>query len=253
MTTDLLDLSGRRALVTGASRGIGAAIARELALRGAHVWLNFSRDEPGALATLSAIEASGGHGALVRGNLVDPEAIRQVFDRIAADGGLDIFVHNAAIGSFKDSSKVRANQWDLTLSVNSRALLLGAQHALPLMQQRGGGHIVAVSSLGAGRVVPRYGAIGISKAALEATVRYLAVELAPAGVFVNAVSAGPIDTAALRLHPGREEMLKRAEQAPAGRRTPEDVARIVLFLCSPLAAGIVGQTILVDGGLSLTI
>jgi enoyl-[acyl-carrier protein] reductase III len=243
----------RRALVTGASRGIGAVIARMLAAYGAHVFLNYSRDEEGARGTLRAIEGEGGAGTLMQANLVNPEDIGSMFQRIGGTG-LDVLVHNAALGSFKPVIDVRPNQWDLTMSVTARALLLCARHAVPLMCARGGGQIVSVSSLGSSRVVPQYGAIGASKAALEALTRYLAVELAPAGIRVNAVSGGPIDTAVLTRHPGYDALMVRARQAPAGRLgRPEDLARVVLFLCSPLADWIVGQTIIADGGLSLQI
>jgi enoyl-[acyl-carrier protein] reductase III len=200
-----LDLGGRRAVITGASRGIGATLAR----------------------------------TLVRANVGHPDEIRQMFATVSTDGPLDILIHNAAIGSFKPTLDVRHNQWDLSMGVNARALLVCTQEAAPLMEAAGG-TILTVSSLGSSRVFPRYGAIGVSKAALESLVRYLAVELAPRRIRVNAVSAGLIDTAGA------------VERTPLGRLgTPEDVARVVLFLCSPLADWIVGQTIVADGGLGL--
>ncbi len=248
-----LDLSGRRALVTGASRGIGAAIAKLLAENGAHVHLGYREDERGAEATRRSIEETGGRATLAKGNLARPEEIRALVSAIGEEGPLDILVHNAALGSFKDVLDVRANQWDLTLAINARALLHLAQEARPLLEGRGSS-IVAVSSLGSTRVVPSYGAIGVSKAALEALVRSLAVELAPKGIRVNAVSAGLVDTASVRLHPDFDAL-----EASSLRRTPlgrlgaaEDVARAVLFLVSPLAAWVVGQTLVADGGLSLS-
>jgi enoyl-[acyl-carrier protein] reductase III len=244
------DFTGRRALVTGASRGIGAAIAGELAACGASVFVNYRQDREGAERVVRGIQDAGGTATPVQANMASTDDIRSLI-RVAASGGLDILVHNAAIGSFKHAMDVRANQWDLTLGVNARALLTCAQEALPHMGA--GGAIVAVSSLGSQRVVPAYGAIGVSKAALEALVRYLAVELVPRGIRVNAVSAGVVDTTALDHHPGRAELLEHAAaHAPAHRLgTPLDVARVVLFLCSPLAEWIVGQTVVADGGLSL--
>jgi enoyl-[acyl-carrier protein] reductase III len=246
----LIDLSGKHALVTGASRGIGAAIARELAGAGAHVWINYSRDEDGARSVKAQIEGRGGRAHLARANLVHADEIRSMMGGL--DAGLDILVHNAAIGSFKPTFDVRTNQWDLSIGVNARALLVCAQQAAPLMEGRDA-IIVAISSLGSIRVVPSYGAIGVSKAALEALVRYLAVDLAPRGIRVNAVSAGVVDTGGLQTHPHRDELVAHAARAaPAGRvGDPQDVARVVLFLCSPFAAWIVGQTIVADGGLSL--
>lgn len=248
-----LDLSGKRALVTGGSRGIGACICEHLASYGAHVFVGYGQNADGARRTADTIAAAGGAASVVRANLVRPEEIRAMFDEVAAGGGLDVFVHNAAIGSFKPVLGVRVNQWDLSMAVGARALLVGAQQAARLMPR--GGRIVSVSSLGSGRVIPSYGAIGVSKAALEALTRYLAVELAPHGITVNAVSAGPIDAPALGAHPDGDSLLAQAVgRTPAGRMgRPADVARIVVFLCSPLADWVVGQTITADGGLSLLV
>ena len=247
-----LGLAGRTAFVTGGSRGIGRAIARRLAAAGGFVFVGFSRDEAGAAETLAAIESAGGRGAAIQGNLANPDDVRALFDRIAAAGPLDLLVHNAALGSFKPLLDVRANQWDLTMAVTTRALLLCARLALPLMAGRRG-RIVAVSSLGSRRVVPSYGAIGVSKAALESLVGYLAAECAPHGVGVNAVSAGLVDTASVRQHPDFDRLAAHASaRSLTGRLVSADaVADAVLFLCSPLAAEIAGQTILVDGGMSL--
>ena len=247
-----LDLSGKQALVTGGSRGIGAAIAQRLARAGAHVFIAYREDDDSARLTLGAIEAAGGSATLLQANLVNPAEIQSMFDVVGAQGALDVLVHCAALGSFKPTLSVRANQWDLTIAVNTKALLLCAQHASPLLERRGG-KIVALSSMGGGRVVPSYGAIGVSKAAVESLVRYLGAELAPRGINVNAVAAGLIDTASIRRHPLHAEMEARTREViPAGRLgTPHDVASVVLFLCSPLADWIVGQTIVADGGAGL--
>jgi enoyl-[acyl-carrier protein] reductase III len=246
------DFSGKTAFVTGASRGIGRQIARQLSAAGAFVFIGFSRDETGAAQTLSDIAATGGRAALARANLADTNDVRAVFDQIALAGALDILVHNAALGSFKQLLEVRANQWDLTMSVTARALLLCAQLAVPLMAGRRG-RIVAVSSLGSRRVVPTYGAIGVAKAALESLTRYLAAECAPQGIGVNAVSAGLVDTASVRQHPDFDRIAALAVQrSPISRLVSANaVADAVLFLCSSRADDIVGQTLLVDGGMSL--
>ncbi len=141
------------------------------------------------------------------------------------------------------------------MNINARALLFAAQHAAPLMEKRGGGSIVSISSPGAGRVLPDYVVVGASKAALEALTRYLAVELAPQNIVVNAVAPGLIETEALQHFETLKEegIIARAVAAtPAGRLvTPEDVAGVVAFLCSPAAAMIRGQVIVVDGGYTL--
>lgn len=249
--TGPFDFSGQRALVTGGSRGIGAAIATRLAECRAHVTINYLHNEEAARATALEIERAGGSAAIVRANVADPAAIATLTAQAAADG-LDILIHNAALGSFKPLHRVRANQWDLTMNTNARALLLLAQGALPALEARRG-RIVSISSLGSGRVLPSYGAIGVSKAALESTTKYLAAELAPRGVRVNAVVGGLVDTDASRLHPDYEALSRRAAaQAPTGRLTSAgEIADAVLFLCSPLAAGIIGQMLVVDGGAGL--
>jgi enoyl-[acyl-carrier protein] reductase III len=246
------DLRGQRALVTGASRGIGAVIARRLAAAGAHVFVHYVRGEAGARGTVRAIEAAGGTAALAQANLADPDALAAMMAPIAA-GGLDVLIHNAAIGSFKPFHAVRANQWDLTMNVNARALLLCAQAALPALEARAG-RVVAISSLGGRRVVPHYGAIGVSKAALEAATRYLASELAPRGIRVNAIAAGLVETDSVKTHPACAALEAAARaRTPTGRLvTAAAIADAVLFLCGPHSSDIVGQTLVVDGGASLT-
>ncbi len=245
------DFRGQRALVTGGSRGIGAAIARRLAACGAHVTINYLHNEAAARETRNAIEAAGGSAEIAQANVIDPEAISALTSR-ASSAGLDILVHNAALGSFKPLHQVKANQWDLTMNVNARALLLLAQGSLAALEARRG-RIVSISSLGSVRVLPSYGAIGISKAALESTTRYLASELGPRGIRVNCVVGGLLETDASRLHPAFGALAKEAvARAPIGRLIDtSDIANAVLFLCSPLADAIVGQMIVVDGGVGL--
>ena len=245
------DFAGQRALVTGASRGIGAVLARRLAAAGAHVFINFARSEEAARGVAEAIERDGGAATLAPANLADPTALAKMMDPIAA-GGLDILVHNAAIGSFKPLHEVRANQWDLTMNVNARALLLCVQHAAAALAHARG-RVVAISSLGGSRVVPAYGAIGVSKAAIEAVTRYLALELAPRGVRINAIAAGLVDSPSIRRHPAYEQMAAGLlARTPAGRLLrAEEIADTVMFLCGPDSNAIVGQTLVVDGGGSL--
>jgi enoyl-[acyl-carrier protein] reductase III len=183
--------------------------------------------------------------------MIDPDAITELTSRTSS-AGLDILVHNAALGSFKPLHKVKANQWDLTMNVNARALLLLAQGSLAALEARRG-RVVSISSLGSIRVLPSYGAIGVSKAALESATRYLASELGPRGIRVNGVVGGLLDTEASRLHPEFGALAKEAvARTPIGRLIDtSDIANAVLFLCSPLSEAIVGQMIVVDGGSGL--
>ena len=248
-----LDFGGQRALVTGGSRGLGGVLSRRLAALGAHVFINYVRDDASARRTLGDIEAAGGSATLVKANLMHAADVDAMFGQIAAAGPLDILIHNAALGAFKKTIDVRTNQWDLSMSVNARALLWCAQRAVPLMSGRRG-RIVSISSLGSGRVFPSYGAIGVSKAALESLTRYLAADLVPQNINVNAVSAGLIEGTTIEGHPSHEALVAHARERLGGRpATPDDVASVVLFLCSSLADWIVGQTIVADGGFGLTV
>jgi enoyl-[acyl-carrier protein] reductase III len=245
MNAPFPDLSGRVAVVSGGTRGIGRAIALALAASGARLVLGYRSDAASAEETANACVALGAGVRTVAANLVHPDEARALVAQ--AGDRVDVLVHSAALGSFKPLLDVKPAQWDLTLAVNARAFLLLARAASERMPE--GGRLVALSSLGGSRIVPDYGAIGPSKAALEAVVRSLAVELGPHGILVNAVSAGLVPTESVRLHPRYEELASRARAASPLRRlaTPEDVASAVLLL----ASFVTGQTLVVDGGASL--
>lgn len=251
-------LRGKTVMVTGSGRGIGREIALNFARDGASVVVNFYRNRAPAEEVAQTIATMGGESIVVRANVGDPEDIRRLFaETAAAFGGLDYYIHNAASGYNRPVAEQHAKGWDWTMNINARSLLLAAQEATPLMQARGGGVIVALSSMGAWRVLPEYVTVGASKAAVESLVRYLAVELAGAGIRVNAVSPGLVQTDALDhfavfRDEERDVVGKMLRETPAGRLcTPQDVAAVVRFLCSPDAAMIRGQTITVDGGYAL--
>ena len=239
--------SGASVLVTGGSRGIGKAIALCFAALGAsRVAIGYLRSDAAAEQTAEELRALGAEPVLVRGNV----SSQRVLDEVAALGPLDVLVHNAATGVIRPALETEDKHWDWTLGANARALLALARVAAP--QMRPGASIVGISSLGSQRVLENYTLVGTSKAALEALVRYLAVELAPRGIRVNAVSAGVVDTGALEHFPNREAMLEMGAKNPVGRLvTPGDVADAVAFLCSEQAEMIRGQTLVVDGGYSL--
>lgn len=242
-----MSFSGAAVLVTGGSRGIGKAIALSFAGLGAsRVAIGYLRSDAAAEQTAEELRALGAEPVLVRGNV----SSQRVLDEVAALGPLDVLVHNAATGVIRPALETEDKHWDWTLGANARALLALARVAAPRM--RPGASIVGISSLGSQRVLENYTLVGTSKAALEALVRYLAVELAPHGIRVNAVSAGVVDTGALEHFPNREAMLEMGAKNPVGRLVrPEDVADAVAFLCSEQAEMIRGQTLVVDGGYSL--
>ena len=243
-----MSFDGKSVLVTGGSRGIGRETALRFAEEGAaKVAIGYLRNDRAAEETAEELRIRGAEPVLVRGNVASERVAREV----AELGALDVLVHNAATGVIRPALETEDKHWDWTLAANARALLSLTRAAAPAMSE--GSSIVAISSLGAQRVLENYVLVGTSKAALEAVVRYLGVELAPRGIRVNAVSGGVVETGALEHFPNREEMLQAGRQrTPAGRMVEaRDLADAVLFLASPRASMIVGQTLVVDGGFSL--
>jgi enoyl-[acyl-carrier protein] reductase III len=245
-------LGGQIALVTGASRGIGRAIALKLAAAGCDVAVNYVNSHDEADAVCAAVRAAGRRACAIQADVGKPESVTELFAELGHHWDhLDILVSNAASGVLKPTLEMTLKHWRWCLETNALALALLAQRAVPLMPA--GGRIVAMSSLGADRAMPGYGFVGASKAALESLVRTLAQELGPRGIRVNAVSAGVVDTDALRAFPERDVLLSTfAERAPAGKAlTVDDVAGAVYLLCLPEAAMITGHTLAVDGGFSI--
>ncbi len=248
---------GQVALVTGSGRGIGREIALTFARGGADIVINFFRNRAPAEETAAEIEALGRRALVVKANVGDPEDLKRLLaETDAVFGGLDILVCNAASGYNRPVTQQKVKGWDWTMNINARSALFAAQHAVPLMQKRGGGAIVNISSIGSFRTLPDYVVVGASKAALEALTRYLAVELASYNINVNAVSGGVVATDALKhFEIMRDGTLlpEVAARTPAGRNVePADIANVVAFLCTPAATMIRGQVIIVDGGYTLS-
>ena len=244
-------LAGRRAVVLGGSRGIGRAIALRLAAEGVHVMVNYARSAEAAERTAVECRALGVEADTVVGDVGDHDALAAVFERVRAWGGLDILVNNAARGLERPRAAIDQKPGHLhrTMDVNVFGAWQAIQYAAPLMEARGGGAVVNLLSPGAFHYMPDYSAVGVTKAALASLTMYLAVELAPRGIRVNAVSAGWVEGSEGE-HSYRAEISDRVRpHVPAGRNVqPDDIAAAVAWVASDEAPMLVGQTIHLDGG-----
>jgi enoyl-[acyl-carrier protein] reductase III len=258
MSNNNLIFKDKIVLVTGSGRGIGRTIALHFARNGADLVINFFRNRTTAQETLAAVQKLGSRALLVKANIGSFDGIDYLFNEVERYyGALDIFISNAASGYNRPALEQKPKGWEWTMNINARALLFSSQRCVPLMETRGGGSIVSISSPGSSRVLPDYIVVGASKAALESLTRYLAIELASKNIVVNAVSPGIVETQALQhfdVMQGKNYIDETIAKTPAGRLvTPEDIAQVVAFLCMPAASMIRGQTILVDGGYTLPI
>jgi NAD(P)-dependent dehydrogenase (short-subunit alcohol dehydrogenase family) len=252
--------TGRHALITGSSRGIGRGIALKLAAPGARVAVHYYQNEAAAADTLAQVRARGADGFLVRADVTQPEDLRRLFERVRDEfGGLDIFVSNARPelpAFYQPPLDLTLEQWDTAVDSQAKAFLLGARAAAGLL--RDGGRVVAVTYATGSRTggLQPWAAMGAAKAALEALVRYFAVALARRGITVNAVSPGWTEDSVLNTLPPPAQDLIRGWHArgwtPMGRLgTPADIGKVVALLCSEDAGWITGQLIYADGGASL--
>ncbi|MDP2307248.1 MAG: SDR family oxidoreductase [Pseudomonadota bacterium] len=232
-------------LITGGSRGIGAAIARILAAPGNRIVLNYLQNEAAAAAVAAEVIALGAEALIVQGDVRSEPDLKRLAEQA---GPLDALIHNAAVGVMKPWDKIRTSQWDLTLESSLRPFWLLTK----LATLNEGASVIGISSLGSRQFTPGYAAIGTAKAGMESLTRQLAVELAPR-VRVNTVCGGLVKTDALRYFPEGDQMLAAAEKLTPMRRVgePDDIARVVSLLLDPRAAWITGQVIVADGGLSL--
>jgi len=253
----MIDLRGKTALVTGASRGIGRACALTLAACGANVAVNFLSSREGAAETVRLVQAQGVQSVAIRADVSSAEEIKGAVDFVSHRfGQIDIIVSNAAAGGFKPLMEVSPANWESILRNNAAPLLWLTQAAAAGMQAIGGGKVISISSHGSFRAFPNYGMIGASKAALESLMRHLAFELGTTGINFNCVLAGMVETEAVRTMPDHTRILEKSRELMLVKQQElkaENIAHAVAFLASPLSDLIQGQTIIVDGGVSIRI
>jgi NAD(P)-dependent dehydrogenase (short-subunit alcohol dehydrogenase family) len=244
---------GKKALVTGGSRGLGKAISLELARHGADVAINFVKNSEAAEKTAGEIRALGVECSVIQADISDHKSVKELFKALKAEfGHIDFLVSNAVSGVLGPAERIGRLGWDKAMNTNARSFMLLMQQAVKIFPETGG-RAVAISSIGSHTCLSGYTAVGASKAALEALVRYFGKELAARNIGVNAVSGGPIHTEALDYFPDKDELLEKwTARAPQGRiAEPADIVPVVSFLLTEEARWIQGQTIVVDGGMTL--
>jgi len=255
-----MSFQGKKALITGGSRGIGRGIALKLAEGGAQVAIHYYRNKDAAQATLEKVRALGSNGFLLQADVCRPEEVLRIFQHVRSEfGSLDIFVSNArpeAANFYQGPMDITLDKWNSAMDSQAKAFLVGVREAAPLMSN--GGRVIAISFAPGGRFGSwqPWVAMGAAKAAMEVLVRYFAVALAHRGITVNTISPGWVDDSVLNSLPeafqtGVREWQERG-WTPMGRLgTPADIGNAVALICSPEAAWITGQLIDVDGGASL--
>ena len=245
-------LKDQVAFITGGARGIGRAIAKKLAQAGANIAVNYYNSVDEAESLCQELRDMGVEAISIHGSVADPVSIKEMAATVEQTyGRLDILVSNAASGVLKPMMQMGLKHWRWCMETNALALPLLVKETLHLM--KAGSRVFALTSLGSERAIPDYGFIGASKAALESLVRSLSVELAPEGICLNAISAGAVDTDALKYFPEHDRLISEAkERSLAGRIVePEDVANVLYLLTLPEAQMIRGQTIYVDAGYNI--
>ena len=248
MTTHLMN---KVALITGGARGIGRATAIKLAHAGCHLAIVYYNSSEEADALVQEIQSMGRKACAMQADVADSKSVKEMYAVFRTQfDKLDILISNAASGVLKPALKMSTKHWRWCMETNALALNHLVSEGLPLLQR--GGRVIALSSLGAHRAIPNYGFIGASKAALESLVRTMSLELAEYGLTANTVSAGVVDTDALKYFPNREQLLDEYQAHSLADRplSPQDVANAIYLLCLPEADMINGHTLVVDAGYS---
>jgi enoyl-[acyl-carrier protein] reductase III len=249
----MIDLTGKTALVTGASRGIGRECALRLAEAGADLVINYATSESAASKVADEIQQFGRNVAIVKCDVSEKDDIDSMMEFVDAKfGKLDIMVSNAATGGFRSLLSLTQRQFEASMRTNVLALVYLIQASVTLLERsEGRAKVIALSSHGSNQAIPMYGVVGGSKAALESYVRHWALELGDRGINFNVVKAGLVETDSTRRFPNSEALFAGNKvRCMTGERnlTAEDVANAVLFLASPLSDMIQGETLVVDGG-----
>jgi enoyl-[acyl-carrier protein] reductase III len=247
-----IDFTDRVCVVTGATGGLGSALCERFHAAGATVVIHYLRNADRARGLAGRLGGPKSERVLVlQANLAEEAGIEELIGRVGDRlGRIDTLVHSASLGAFQPLTAMETAHWDLTMAVHTRALWLCACSARDLLLP--GSSVIAISSLGARRFTPAYGAVGVAKAALEGLVRYLAAELDLSGVRVNGIAGGPVSGERVRSSPVHAALAAAAAERPGGRfAAPEELADAAVLLASPLARWIQGQVIVVDGGFSL--
>ena len=241
-------LTARTAIVTGASRGIGAAIARRLARDGITILVNYRTGQAEAEEVIRDIEAQGGAAMAVQGDLADPSAPASLFDAAEqAFGGVDILVNNAAVSELGEIADFDDARFEAQVALNLGGVFRGMREGARRL--RDGGRIINLSSTVVGTYQPRYGVYAATKAAVEALTHVAAKELGSRGITVNAVSPGPIETALFLTGKSAAQVQSITQLIPLGRLgQPEDVSGLIAFLASPDGGWVNGQVIRANGG-----
>jgi 3-oxoacyl-[acyl-carrier protein] reductase len=241
-------LENRTAIVTGASRGIGAQIAKALAAAGARVAVNYSGRQDAADAVVAAIRGAGGDAFAFRADVSRASEVRALFDAaLERFGRIHILVNNAGVVLYKRLDETTDEEFDRVWSVNVKGVFYALREAARCLEP--GGRIVNLSTSATRLMLPTYSAYACSKAAVEQMTRVFAKEVGSRGITVNSVSPGPTDTELFRTGKSEETIQRLAGMAALGRLgQPEDIARAVVFLASDAAAWVTGQNLGVNGG-----
>ena len=245
-------LSNKVAVVTGASKGIGASIAKALGAEGASVVVNYASSKQGADRIVSEIVKKGGKAFSVQGDVSKPDDVKRIFaETKKAFGRLDILVNNAAIYQFAPLEQITAEHFDKQFDINVKGLLFATQEAVKLFDGDGGS-IVNISSVASQGIVAGSSVYSATKAAVDVVTRVLAKELGPRKIRVNAINPGPVETEGFQAagFSGSDFAKESAQKSPLGRiGQPEDIAMVATFLASPDSGWLTGETLFASGGL----